>query len=277
VPRKHLSFTKSTNLLSGVIVEVLRRIEQQVDVVKELSRELGYESSYRGVERLVQLIIQALLDLGLMVLSAMGSSPTGYIDVAASLGRFGLLSSNDAELMRAMAGLRNVLVHAYVGVNREIVNKSSKELPADAVRIADEILSSARQKLHDPPKAVSDLAETLKRVLKDKVKLAFLFGSQVKGYSLKGDIDLAVYFGKHTAPYEVGALVADLHEALEREDIDVLVIDACDNISLAYEAVQGEPIVGNEVETMRLRTQIASQYMDYKEKLNHIKALFHRS
>jgi len=52
------------------------------------------------------------------------------------------------------------------------------------------------------------------------------------------------------------------------------VIDACDNIALAYEAVQGEPIVGDEVEIMRLRTQIVSQYMDYKEKLNYIKALF---
>jgi len=57
-------------------MEVLRRIEQQADVIRELSRELGYESSYRGMERLVQLIIQALLDLGLMTLSAMGVSPT---------------------------------------------------------------------------------------------------------------------------------------------------------------------------------------------------------
>jgi len=45
---KTLILTKSTNLLSGIIMKVLRRIEQQVGVVKELSRELGYESSYRG-------------------------------------------------------------------------------------------------------------------------------------------------------------------------------------------------------------------------------------
>jgi len=255
-------------------VEVLRRIEQQVDIIKELSGELGYERSYRGVERLVQLIIQALLDLGLMVLSAMGSSPAGYGDVAASLGRFGLLSSDDAELMRAMAGLRNILVHAYAGVNREIVRKSSEKLPEDAPKLADKILSSAKQKLHEPQKTLSDTTEALRRVLKDKVRLAFLFGSQAKGYSLRGDIDVAVYFGKYVDPYKVGALLADLHEALGRQDIDLLVIDSCDNIALAYEAVQGEPIIGKEAEILMLRTKTASQYMDFKEKLNNIKSIF---
>ena len=255
-------------------MEVLKRIEQQADVVRELSRELRYESSYRGVERLVQLIIQALLDLGLITLSAIGVSPRGYGDVATSLGRLGFLPPDDAKLMRAMAGLRNVLVHTYVGVNREIVNKSSKKLPEDAVRLTDKILSSARQRLHDPPKTLSDIAETLRRVLKDKVKLAFLFGSHVKGYSLKGDIDVAVYFGRCPDPYEVGALVSDMRETLGREDIHVLVMDVCDNITLAYEAVQGEPIIDDEAEILQLKTKITSQYIDYKKKLSHIKAIF---
>ncbi|MCP8320309.1 MAG: DUF86 domain-containing protein [archaeon] len=255
-------------------MDILRRMEQQADVIEDLSRELRYESSYRGVERLVQLIIQALLDLGLMALSALGSSPKGYGDVAALLGKFGLLNFNDAELMRSMAGLRNVLVHAYVGVNREIVKKSSEKLPEDAVRLADKILSSAKQRLHDPPKVASEIIETLKRMFKDKVKLAFLFGSQVKGYMLKGDIDVAVYFGRLPDPYEIGALISDLHKALGREDVDILIIDDCDNIALAYEAVQGEPIIGNDAEILWLKTKITSQYIDYKEKLSYIKAAF---
>jgi len=126
----------------------------------------------------------------------------------------------------------------------------------------------------DPPRTASDVTQTLRRVLKDRVMVAFLFGSQVKSYGLKEDIDVAVYFGKRLDPYEVGALVADLHEALGREDVDVLVIDACDNIALAYEAVQGAPIIGDEAEILWLKTKIASQYMDYKEKLSHMKALF---
>ncbi|MGQ9469561.1 MAG: type VII toxin-antitoxin system HepT family RNase toxin [Nitrososphaerales archaeon] len=255
-------------------MNTLRRIEQQANVIEDLGRELRYESSYRGVERLIQLIIQALLDLGLMVLSALGSSPKGYSDVAASLSKLGLLNFNDVELMRSMAGLRNVLVHAYIGVNREIVKKTSEKLPEDAIRLADKILSSAKQRLHDPPKAASEIIETLKRVFKGRVKIAFLFGSQVKGYRLKGDIDVAVYFGRFPDPYEVGALVSDLNKALGREDIDILIIDDCDNIALAYESIQGEPIVGNEAEILWLKTKITSQYIDYKEKLSYIKATF---
>lgn len=270
----YLKESEILTYLAVLFLEVVRRIEQQADLVRELSIELRYESSYRGVERLVQLVIQALLDLGLMVLSAVGSSPKGYGDIASSLGRFGFLSSSDAELMRSMAGLRNVLVHAYVGVNREIIKKSSERLPEDAASIADKILSSAKQRSLDPSKAVSSIAETLKRALKDRVKLAFLFGSQVKGHSLRGDIDVAVYFGRRPDPYEVGALVSDLHEALGREDVDVLLIDACDNLALAYEAVQGEPIMGDEAEILWLKTKIASQYIDYEEELKHIKATF---
>lgn len=254
-------------------MEVLRRLEQQVDVVKKLSKELRGEGSYRGVERLVQLTIQALLDLGLMALSAIGTSPTGYRDVANSLGRLGLLTPKNAALMRAMAGLRNVLVHAYVGTNKEIVIESSRRLLEDAVRLADEILSSAKRVVDDPSRTVDDLAETLRRVLKNRVRLAFIFGSQVKGYSLKGDVDIALYFGRRPDPYEVGGLVSDIQESLGREDVDVLVIDACDSIALAYEAVQGKPIVGKAAEILQLKTKIASQYMDYNEKLSKVKTL----
>jgi hypothetical protein len=253
-------------------MKILKRIKQQADVVKELSKELQYESSYRGLERLAQLTIQALLDLGLMVLSATDVSPTGYIDVASSLGKFKFLNSEDAELIRSMAGLRNVLVHAYIGVNREIVKESSKKLPKDAVRLAEKIVSSAKQRIHDPPKTDGNITKALKKTLKDRVKSAFLFGSQVKDYTLKGDIDVAVYFGRHPDPYEVGALVSDIHEALRRKDVDVLILDFCDNLNLAYEAIQGKAIVGDEADTLWLKTKIASQYIDYKEKLHYIKS-----
>jgi len=64
--------------------------------------------------------------------------------MASSLGRLGLLNQRDAKLMREMAGLRNVLVHGYAATSREIVVESSKRLPGDAVRIVDELVSSAR-------------------------------------------------------------------------------------------------------------------------------------
>jgi len=148
----------------------------------------------------------------------------------------------------------------------------SKRLPKDAVRLADEILSSARRGVEDPPRTVDDLAEVLRGVLKGRVKVAFLFGSQVKGYGLKGDVDVALYFGRRPDPYEVGGLVSDIQESLGREDVDVMVIDVCESIALAYEAVQGRPVVGEEAEIIELRTMIASRYMDYEENLGKVKA-----
>jgi len=252
-------------------VEVLKRLEQQAGVVRELGSELRQESSYRGLERLVQLTVQSLLDLGLMVLSAAGSSPSGYRDVASSLGRLGLLSHGDAELMRDMAGLRNILVHAYVGVDREIVLGSSRRLPDDAVRLADEILRSAKRVVDDPEVALDELTETLRGVLKDRVKVAFLFGSRVKGYSLKGDVDIALFFGRRPDPYEVGGLLCDVQESLGREDVHILVLDDCDNISLAYEALRGKPILGDKGEILQLRARTASQYLDYQVYLQKAK------
>lgn len=86
-------------------------------------------------------------------------------------------------------------------------------------------------------------------------------------------MDVALYLGRRPDPYEVGGLVSDIQESLEREDVDVLVIDACDNITLAYEAVQGKPIVGKEAEILQLKTKIASQYIDYRKKLSYVKGL----
>ncbi|MBO3802832.1 MAG: DUF86 domain-containing protein [Candidatus Brockarchaeota archaeon] len=253
-------------------MEILKRLEQQANVIRELGEELRRESSYRGVERLVQLILQALLDLGLMVLSAIGASPSGYRDVANSLGRLGLLVEKDAELMRAMAGLRNVLVHAYVSTNREIVIESARKVPGDAVRLSNELLSSARRAISDPPEPVEDLADKLREALKGRVKLAFVFGSKAKGYDLKGDVDVALYLGRPPDPYEVGGLVSDIQESLGREDVDILVLDSCDSVALAYEAVQGKPIMGDDIEILQLKTKIASQYLDYIEKLGMIKS-----
>lgn len=55
------------------ILKVMGRIDRQVEQVTDLIRELEKEKSYRGTDRLVQLIIQALLDLGLMVITALGA------------------------------------------------------------------------------------------------------------------------------------------------------------------------------------------------------------
>lgn len=96
-------------------MEVLKRLEQQARSVENFGLELREEANYRAIKRLVQLNIQALLDLGIMVLSSLGITAVGYRDVATSLARLGFLGKEDVETMKAMVGLRNILVHGYEG------------------------------------------------------------------------------------------------------------------------------------------------------------------
>lgn len=72
-------------------MDILKRLRQQARVAKEYADELRREESYRGRERLVQITIQALLDLGLMILSAMGKLAKSYRDVATLLRSAGVL------------------------------------------------------------------------------------------------------------------------------------------------------------------------------------------
>ena len=90
---------------------------------------------------------------------------------------------------------------------------------------------------------MTDDFECLREVLKGKVKAAVLFGGRAKGYSLKGDYDIAVYFGRPYTLYEVGRLVVDMARALKvpEEEIDVLIMDSAEP-KLVLEALEGKQI-----------------------------------
>ncbi|MEM1589374.1 MAG: HepT-like ribonuclease domain-containing protein [Candidatus Bathyarchaeia archaeon] len=176
-------------------MKIKERIEQQANQVVELVRELENEKSYKGIERLVQLTIQALLDLGIMVISALGGrTPKVYSEVG-MLVEAGLLSENDAKILRSMAGMRNISVHSYTIIDKEIVIDSAKKLVRDAPRIADVLKAGLKDKPVDPPVS-NTLRGSLRELFKGKVRTAFLFGSRAKGYSFKDDYDVAVYFGR---------------------------------------------------------------------------------
>ena len=180
-------------------MKVIERIDRQVEQVKELVKELEKEKSYRGIERLVQLIIQALLDLGLMVIVALGGrTPKGYSGEL--LSDLGVLCEDNTKLLRSMAGMRNILVHAYATIRRDIVTDSANKLRDDASRLAKAMRGSLEGKVIDP--SLADLAERLHNVFKGRVKAALLFGGRAKGYSMKDDYDIAVYFGRSYDLYE---------------------------------------------------------------------------
>ncbi len=224
-------------------MKVKERIRKQANQIVELAHELNSEKSYRGTERLAQLTIQALLDLGVMVISALGvRTPKGYSEIGTLLAELGLLSEKDAKILRSMAGIRNILVHAYTTVDRSLVINSAKRLVEDAPRIADALKMSLKEKPVDPPGS-DTLYESLHEVFKGKVKAAFLFGGRAKGYSLKGDYDIAVYFGRSHDLYDLGELAVDVAKALnlDEDKVDIVDLDSAAP-EIVLEALEGIPL-----------------------------------
>jgi uncharacterized protein YutE (UPF0331/DUF86 family)/predicted nucleotidyltransferase len=245
-------------------LKVIERIDRQVNNVTELLKELEKERSYRGTERLVQLVTQALLDLGLMTITALGGkTPKGYSEVGELLSDMGVLGEDDARLLKSMGGMRNILVHAYTTIRRDLITDSSKSLREDAPRIAKALLDSLKGKAIDPP-SPTDLPERLSKVLKGRVSAAILFGGRAKGYSMKGDYDIAVYFGRAHDLYELGELAVDIAYALKvpEDQLDVVSLDSA-TPEMVLEALNGKPIyVENDFILFELKLRALIEWLD---------------
>lgn len=255
-----------------MLMDVLERIERQANLVGELVRELEVEESYRGIERLVQLVVQALLDLGLMIIVALGwRRPRAYSEIGYILRESGVIGDEEERLLRSMAGLRNVLVHAYAVVDRGKVTEFAEHLKVDAPRIASTVLRGVKGKPIDPPIVdVAEILEKLRNVLSGRVLLAFLYGGRAKGYALKGDYDIAVLMKPRCDLYELGELVVDAAKALgvPEESVDIVCIDMLPPEHV-LEALSGVPIIIDDpAQFFELRYRAILQLLDLEEDIN---------
>lgn len=248
------------------ILRVIERIDRQVGQVTELVRELERERSYRGIERLVHLVIRALLDLALMVIAAVGGrTPKGYSEVGELLSDLGALGEGNAKLLRSMAGMRSILVHACTTIRRDLIASSSRSLRDDAPRIAGALKGGLEGKVVDPASA-ADLVGSLSGVIKGRVRAALLFGGRARGYSMKGDYDVAVYFGRSFDLYELGELAVDIAEALEvqEDQLDVISLDSAAP-EMVLEALDGDPIyVEDDYILFELRFRALMEWLDLR-------------
>jgi len=250
------------------LVLILERIKRQADLVDELVKELEVEKSYRGIERLVQLVIQALLDLGLMIIAALGyRRPRTYSEIGYILRELEMVSEDEAETLRSMAGLRNILVHVYANIDRNKILEYAESLKVDVARIKSNLLRGIENKPLDPPSGeIGELVEKLRSVLKGRVKLAFLYGGRTMGYSLKGDYDIAVLIEHGCDLYRLGELVVDIAKTLgvPEENIDIVCLDALPPEHL-LEALGGVAIVSNSALLFELRYRAMLQLLDLEE------------
>jgi len=254
-------------------LKLVERLEKQVELIRSLVEELRAESSYRGIERLVQVVIQALLDLGLMAISVLGGRrPSSYSEIGVVLYELRILDEEYAQLLKAMAGLRNILVHMYSGVDRDKVLEASKRLVRDAPAIATAILEAVRARGVDPQNhpgpGLEEFVSKLREVLRGRALLAYLFGGRVKGYTLKGDYDIAILMPEGYTLFDLGILQVDVARALgvDEELIDIVCLNSAPP-ELVVEALSGVPIVEDPVMRFEVEVKALRELLDMRESM----------
>lgn len=117
-----------------IIYELLEEIDKNLLILTELkgmSEEdfLGSPHNYLLAERCFQLAIQCVLDISLYIASQKGwQRPETSSDAIALMGKQGVLSPSFAEKILGMANFRNILVHAYLKIDRRVVYRFLNDL-----------------------------------------------------------------------------------------------------------------------------------------------------
>lgn len=82
--------------------------------------------------------LEALFDLGRHLLAkALGEGVSEYKEIASALKARGVLSQEDAELLRVLAGYRNRLVHFYHEVGADELYEICRDHTSDLERLAN--------------------------------------------------------------------------------------------------------------------------------------------
>lgn len=123
--------------------------------LQELNRYLAQLKKHQGVtaselisnldkvwiiQHGLQLSIQIVLDVGNHILAAEGVTVHEYADIFSELARLQVMPEGFASSLKGMAGLRNLLVHEYAGIDMvkltEILNNRLEDFSLFASYIA---------------------------------------------------------------------------------------------------------------------------------------------
>lgn len=119
----------------------LEEVISGLETLRESSVE--GEESFRdewSIERGLQLGAEILLDIGNHLISAhYGASSSDYEDVLQRLEHHGVLPGDLRERLKGLGGFRNILVHAYLKLDREIVREHLDRAPEIFTAFAEAI------------------------------------------------------------------------------------------------------------------------------------------
>jgi uncharacterized protein YutE (UPF0331/DUF86 family) len=117
-----------------VVESRIRKIEESVVRLREIAEMPGNPflsdpRTYPAMERHFQVAIQSVLDIGAHLIAEQGlREPEGYTDILGILGEAGVIPREFSERIQGMAGLRNILVHDYMIVDRERLTRLLQDL-----------------------------------------------------------------------------------------------------------------------------------------------------
>ncbi len=127
------------------VARYIWEMEKYINQLKELENIKKEEylkdwKIYHLVERCLHLSLETFLALGNMLISELSlRKPDSYSDIPNILFEKGILSYDLNFLLQDLARFRNVLVHEYLSINKEIVYEKFKEVPNILIRFLEEI------------------------------------------------------------------------------------------------------------------------------------------
>lgn len=141
-----------SKLLFNKIIAKLGRLDEYLDYLKDIQKvnQKTFINDYHFhglAERYLQLSIEILLDVGKMIiLSEKLRRPEDNQDIFSVLDEKGIISPKLSSQLIGMASFRNILVHDYEKIDREIVYQKLQKNIVDFTDFKKEILRFLRRK-----------------------------------------------------------------------------------------------------------------------------------
>ena len=123
----------------------LDKLDEYGKILKELQKVSRSEfiadyHIYGLAERYLQLSIECLLDIGQLIITGLGlRKPDRHQDIVEILWEADVISSDLASRLQGIAGFRNILVHAYLKINRILVYENLQKGVMDLEDFSREI------------------------------------------------------------------------------------------------------------------------------------------
>ena len=122
-----------SKIIFNKIIAKLEKLDEYLGYLSEIQKvnkkQFVGDYHYFGLaERYLQLSIEIILDIGkLIIISERLRKPEDNQDIFAILAGQKIISGKLFQELSGIAGFRNILVHDYEKINREIVHQKLKE------------------------------------------------------------------------------------------------------------------------------------------------------